>query len=259
MPIPEWKWEMIAIDFVVGLPKTLGKFDSIWVVLDKLTKSAHFIPVRVDYNMQQLAKVYVKEIVRLHGVPLPIISGCGTQFTSKFWGKLHKELDTQFTFSITFHPQRDGQSERAIQAYHSHIDMAPFEALFGRGCRSPIRWFEVGDVKPLGFDLVKDAQDKASEQVLLLVSPIKGLRRFRKKGKFSPRYIGPFEILHCVGPLAYRLALPRSLSGVHLVFHVSMLKKYHGDSDYIIKWDSVLLDKDIQYEEEPVAILDRDI
>ncbi|KAH0781418.1 hypothetical protein KY290_001016 [Solanum tuberosum] len=225
MPIPERKWERIAMDFVVGLPKTLGKFDSIWVVLDRPTKSAHFIPVRVDYNMQQLAKVYVKEIV-----------------------------------SITFHPQRDGQSERAIQAledmlracvidfgrhwdkflpfcqfsynnsYHSYIDMAPFEALYGRGCRSPIGWFEVGDVKPLGVDLVKDAQDKvqsiqakliesqsrqekyadrkvrdmafqAGEQGLLLVSPIKGVRRFRKKGKLSPRYIGPFEIFHCVGPL----------------------------------------------------------
>ncbi|WMV18765.1 hypothetical protein MTR67_012150 [Solanum verrucosum] len=84
MPIPEWKWERIAMDFVVGLPKTLGKFDSIWVVVDRVTKSAHFIPIRIDYNAEQLAKVYVKEIVRLHGVPLSIILHRGTQFTSKF-------------------------------------------------------------------------------------------------------------------------------------------------------------------------------
>jgi len=187
MPIPEWKWERIAMDFVVGLPKTLGKFDSIWVVVDRLTKSAHFIPVRIDYNAEQLAKVYVKEIVRLHGVPLSIISDRGTQFTSKFWRKLHDELGTQLTFSTTFHPQTDGQSERTIQvledmlracvidfgghwdkflplcefsynnSYHSSIDMALFEALYGRGCRSPIRWFEAGDVKLLWVDLVKDA------------------------------------------------------------------------------------------------------
>ncbi|WMV09683.1 hypothetical protein MTR67_003068 [Solanum verrucosum] len=211
------------MDFVAGLPKTLGKFDSIWVVADRLTKSAYFISVIIDYNAEQLAKVYVKEIVRLHGVLLSIISDRGTQFTSKLWRKLHDELGTQLTFSTTFHPQTDGQSERTIQvledmlracvidfgghsdkflplcefsynnSYHSNIDMVPFEALYGRGCRSPIGWFEDGDVKPLGVDLVKDVQDK--------VSPMKGVTRFGKKGKLSLRYISPFEVLECVGQL----------------------------------------------------------
>ena len=80
------------MDFVVGLPKTLGKFDSIWVIVDRLTKSAHFIPVKVTYNVEKLAKLYISEIVRLHGVPLSIISDRGTQFTSKFWKTLHAEL-----------------------------------------------------------------------------------------------------------------------------------------------------------------------
>ncbi|WMV45093.1 hypothetical protein MTR67_038478 [Solanum verrucosum] len=114
-----------------------------------------------------------------------------------------------------------------------------------RGCRSPIGWFEARNVKPLGVNLVKDAQDKAGKQVLLKVSPIKGVMRFDKKGKLSPRYIGSFEILDCVGPVAYRLDLPPSLSGVHPMFYVSM-KKYHGDVDDIIKWDSDLIDKDLQ-------------
>ena len=105
MPIPEWKWGRIAMDFVVGLPKRLGKFDSIWVIVDRLTKSAHFIPVKVTYNAEKLAKIYISEIVRLHGVPLSIISDRGTQFTSKFWKTLHAELGTRLDLSTAFHPQ----------------------------------------------------------------------------------------------------------------------------------------------------------
>ncbi|KAK4726801.1 hypothetical protein R3W88_031718 [Solanum pinnatisectum] len=100
---------------------------------------------------------------------------------------------------------------------------------------------------------------QTSENVLLKVSPMKGVMRFGKKGKPSPRCIGPFEVLEYVGPVAYRLALPPNLSGVHSIFHVSMLKRYHGDGYYIIKWDTIVLDIDLQYEEEPIAILDRDV
>ncbi|WMV25259.1 hypothetical protein MTR67_018644 [Solanum verrucosum] len=136
MPIPEWKWEMIAMDFVVGLPKTLGKFDSIWVVVDRLTKSAHFIPVRIDYNAEQLSKVYVKEIVRLHEVPLSIISDHDGRTVGEDYSSVRRHVEesqiqalelernqltnymmlgTQLTFSTTFHLQTDGQSERTIQ------------------------------------------------------------------------------------------------------------------------------------------------
>ena len=107
-------WERIAMDFVVGLPKTLGKFDSIWEIVDRLTKSAHFIPVKVTYNAEK-AKLYISEVVRLHGVPLSIISDRGTQFTSEFWKTLHAELGTRLDLSTVFHPQTDGQSERTIQ------------------------------------------------------------------------------------------------------------------------------------------------
>ena len=173
-------------------------------------------------------------------------------------------------------------------SYHSSIDMAPFEALYGRRCRSPIGLFDAFEVRPWGTDLLRDSLEKVKsiqekllaaqrrqkeyadrkvrdlefmegEQVLLKVSPMKGVMRFGKRGKLSPRYIGPFEILKRVGEVAYVLALPPGLSGVHPVFHVSMLKRYHGDGNYIIRWDSVLLDEKLSYEEEPVAILDREV
>ena len=100
MLIPEWKWERIAMDFVVGPPKTMGKYDSIWVIVDRLTKSAHFIPVKVTYNAEKLAKLYISEIVRLDGVPLSIISDRGTQFTSMFWKTLHVELVLGWTLVL---------------------------------------------------------------------------------------------------------------------------------------------------------------
>ena len=111
MIIHECKWERIIVDFVVRLPKTLGKFDSISVIVDRLTKSDHLIPVKMTYNAEKLAKLYISEIVRLHGVPLSIISDRGMQFTSMFWRTLHAELGTRLDLSTAFHPQTDGQSE----------------------------------------------------------------------------------------------------------------------------------------------------
>ena len=178
------------MDFVVGLPKTLGKLDSIWVIVDRLNKSAHFIQIKVTYNAEKLARLYISEVVWLHGVPLSIISDRGTQFTSKFWKTLHAELGTRLDLSTAFHPQTDGQFERTIQvledmlracviefgghwdkflpleefsynnSYHSSIDMAPFEALYGRRCRSPIGWFDAFEVRPWGTDLLRESLDK---------------------------------------------------------------------------------------------------
>ena len=113
--IPEWKWDRITMDFVVGLPLTGRKHDSVWVVVDRLTKSAHFLPVRTDYSLDKLAELYIKEIVRLHGIPMSIISDRDSRFTSRFWGKLQEALGTRLNFSTAFHPQTDGQSERVIR------------------------------------------------------------------------------------------------------------------------------------------------
>ena len=190
LSIPEWKWEHISMDFVTGLPKSVKGHDAIWVIVDRLTKSSHFLPIKTTFSLDRLAQLYVMEIVRLHGVPVSIVSNRDPRFTSKFWNSLHKAMGTKLDFSTTFHPQTDGQSERTIQtledmlracvldlkgnwesylpliefaynnSYHSSIEMAPFEALYGRKCRSPICWNEVGERKLLGPELVQLTTEK---------------------------------------------------------------------------------------------------
>ncbi|WVZ60757.1 hypothetical protein U9M48_010738 [Paspalum notatum var. saurae] len=115
LKIPEWKWEEIGMDFIVGLPRTQSGFDSIWVVVDRLTKVAHFIPVKTTYSGAKLAELYMSRIVCLHGVPKKIVSDRGTQFTSHFWKRLHESMGTKLNFSSAYHPQTDGQTERTNQ------------------------------------------------------------------------------------------------------------------------------------------------
>jgi hypothetical protein len=112
LKIPEWKWEEISMYFIVGLSKTQSDYDSIWVIVDRLSKVAHFIPVKTTYKGSKLAELYIARIVCLHGVPKKIVSDRGTQFTSKFWEKLHESMDTKLNFSSAYHPQTDGQTER---------------------------------------------------------------------------------------------------------------------------------------------------
>ena len=103
LSVPQWKWDNITTDFVSGFPLKQQKHDFVWVIVDRLTKSAHFIPVRIDYSMDRLAKLYVDEIVRLHGVPLSIVSDRDPRFTSRFWKELQLTLGTRLNFSIAFH------------------------------------------------------------------------------------------------------------------------------------------------------------
>ena len=113
--IPQWKWERISMDLVTKLPKTSRGHDSIWVIVDRLTKSAHFLPIREDYKMDKLAQIYIDEIVTRHGVPISIISDRDSRFTSRFWQSLQRALGSRLDWSTAYHPQTDGQSERTIQ------------------------------------------------------------------------------------------------------------------------------------------------
>ncbi|CAA7046066.1 unnamed protein product, partial [Microthlaspi erraticum] len=175
LPLPEWKWDMVTMDFVTGLPRTLSKKDAIWVIVDRLTKSAHFLAVKKTDGADRLAQMYMDEIVRLHGVPASIISDRDSKFTSLFWKAFQKAMGTKVNLSTAYHPQTDGQSERTIQtledmlracmldwggrwerhlplaefaynnSYHASLGMSPFEALYGRPCRTPLCWTEVGE------------------------------------------------------------------------------------------------------------------
>ena len=115
LEIPVWKWDNITMDFVTGLPRTREGYDAIWVVVDRLTKSARFIPMKVTYPVEKLAELYVAQVVRLHGIPLSIISDRDARFTSHFWRCVQRSMGSQLKFSTAFHPQTDGQSERTIQ------------------------------------------------------------------------------------------------------------------------------------------------
>ncbi|GJS00601.1 putative reverse transcriptase domain-containing protein [Tanacetum coccineum] len=140
-------------------------------------------------------------------------------------------------------------------SYHSSIQCPPFEALYGRKCRSPVLWAEIREGSLIGPELVLEMTDK----VLLKVSPWKGVMRFGKKDKLAPRYVGPFEILERIGLVAYRLRLPEELSSVHDTFHVSNLKKCLADANLHVPLDEIKVDKILHFFEEPVEIIDHEI
>jgi hypothetical protein len=245
LPIPTWKWEDISMDFIVGLPRTTKGFDSIWVIIDRLTKIAHFLLVRVKYTVATYAELYIARILSLHGVLKTIVSSRGPQFVSKFWEELHKSLGTKLLHSSAYHPQTSGQTERVNQiledmlracvlefpqkwddclplvefsynnSYQESIKMAQFEALYGRRCRTPLNWSELGERWFFRPDLVKQTEKKvqrirhhlkeaqapqkiyadkrlrplvfqAKDYVYLKVSPMKGVNQFGVKGKLAP-------------------------------------------------------------------------
>ncbi|GKB43817.1 reverse transcriptase domain-containing protein [Tanacetum coccineum] len=185
LEIPVWKWERIAMDFFTKLAKTPSGYDIIWVTVDRLTKSAHFIPIRETYSMHKLTKLYIKEIVSRHSVLVSIISDRDSKFISNFWQSLQKAFGTQLDMSTAYHPQTNSQSERTIQtledmlraciidfgkswddhlllvkisysnSYHSSLKSSPFEALYGQKCRSLVCWSEVGDVQLTGPEIVQ--------------------------------------------------------------------------------------------------------
>jgi IS30 family transposase len=139
LKVPEWKWEEIGMDFIVGLPQTPAGYDLIWVIVDRLTKVAHFIPVKTTHSSVRLAELYMSRIVCLHGVPKSIVSDRGTQFTSRFWEKLHESMDMKLHFSSAYHPQIDGQTERTNQILEDML----------RACARMLSFLTTTAIKPV--------------------------------------------------------------------------------------------------------------
>nr|GEZ95834.1 putative reverse transcriptase domain-containing protein [Tanacetum cinerariifolium] len=289
--IPTWKRERITMDFITKLPKTSSEHDTIWVIVDRLTKLAHFIPTREIDSMETPTRLYKKEIVSWHGVSISIISDHDCHFTSRFWQSMQSALGNQLDMSMAYHPQTDGQSERTIQtlkdmlracvinfekgwerhlplvefsynnSYHASIKAAPFEALYGRkystnlttlaNCKRSAKDLRQCKAKAFGIPSWRSCYVK--------VSPQKGVIRFGKRGKLNPRYIGPFKILKKVGPVAYKLELPEELSNVQSTFRISNLKKCLSDESLVILMTELRLDDKLNFVAEPVEIMDREV
>ncbi|GKC23024.1 putative reverse transcriptase domain-containing protein [Tanacetum coccineum] len=291
--IPQWKWDNINMDFVTKLSKSSQGHDTIWVIVDRLTKSVIFTIMREIDSTEKLARMYIKEVVTRHGILVLIIYDRDPKFASHFWRSLQKALGTSLDMSTAYHPQTDGQSERTIQtledmlracvidfgngwvrhlplvefsynnSYHASIKAAPFEALYGQKCRSPVCWAEVGQVQLTGPEMVQETTEKViqikqrmqaardrqksyadlkrkpmefqvRDRVMLKVSPWKGVVRFGKRGKLNPRYVGPFKVLEKVGSVAYKLEQTVPLEGLHV-------------------------DDKLRFVEEPVEIMDQEV
>ncbi|GJY30873.1 putative reverse transcriptase domain-containing protein [Tanacetum coccineum] len=287
--IPEWKWDNITMDFVTKLPKSPQGYDTIWVIVDRLTKSAIFVPMRETDPLEKLAKLYLKEVVARHGIPVSIICDRDPRFASRFWRTLQKALGTSLDMSTTYHPETDGQSERTIQtledmlracvidfgkgwvnhlplvefsynnSYHASIKAAPFEALYGRKCRSPVCWTEVGEAQILGPELIQET----TEKIIQIKQRMQAARDRQKSYADLKRKPMEFQVgdkvLEKVGEVAYKLELPEELSRVHNTFHVSNLKKCYADEPLAVLLDGLHFDDKLQFVEEPVEIMDREV
>ncbi|GJV31150.1 putative reverse transcriptase domain-containing protein [Tanacetum coccineum] len=290
--IPEWKWDNITMDFITKLPKSSQGFDTIWVIVDRLTKSAHFLPIRENDPLDKLARLYLNRIVARHGIPASIICDRDGRFTSNFWRSFQKALGTDISMSTAYHPETDGQSERTIQtledmlracvidfgkgwvkhlplaefsynnSYHASIKAAPYEALYGRKCRSPVCWAEVGEAQLTGPELIQETTEK-----IVLIKQRMQAAQDRQKS-YADRKRKPMEyevgdrVMLKVSPwkgviVSISLELPQELSRVHHTFHVSNLKKCYTDEPLVMPLEGIHVDDKLQFVEEPIEIMER--
>ncbi|GJU02576.1 putative reverse transcriptase domain-containing protein [Tanacetum coccineum] len=208
-------------------------------------------------STEKLARLYIDEVVARHGVPMLIISDQDGWFTSHFWQTLQKSLGTRLDMSTTYYPQTDGQSERTIQNLE---DMLRAVLRLKRCMEGNEKLKAERDrQKTYADNRRKPSEYEVGDRVLLKVSPWKGVIRVGTKGKLAPRYVGPFEILERIGPVAYWLRLPEELSSVHKTFHMSNLKKCLADANLHVPLDEIKIDKPLCFVEEPIEIMDREV
>nr|GEX52024.1 putative reverse transcriptase domain-containing protein [Tanacetum cinerariifolium] len=260
-------YDNITMDFIPKLPKSSQRLDTIWVIVNRLTKSAHFLPTRENDPMDKLARLYLDRIVTRHGTPVSIICDRDGRFTSNFWKTFQNALGTNLDMSTAYHPETDWQSERTIQtledmlhgcvidfgkgwvkhlplvefsynnSYHASIKVAPYEALYGRKCRSPVCWAEVGEAQLTGPEMIQETMEK----IIQIKQRIQATQDRQKS--YADR----------------KLELPQELSRVHHTFHVSNLKKCYVDEPLAMPLEGVHIDDTLQFVEEPIKIMEREI
>ncbi|GJR73396.1 putative reverse transcriptase domain-containing protein [Tanacetum coccineum] len=290
--IPQLKWDNITMDFVTKLPKSSQGYDTIWVIIDRLMKSAIFIPMKEIDPMEKFARMYLKEVVTRHGIPVSIICDHDPRFASNFWISLQKALGTSLDMSTAYHPQTDGQRERTIQtledmlcacvidfgngwvkhlplvefsynnSYHASIKAAPFEALYGRKCCSLVCWVEVGEVQLTGPEIVQETTEKVIQIKQRMQAARDRQKSYadlkRKPMEFQVRDRVMLKVSPCKGVIRFgkRGKLnPR----VHNTFHISNLKKCYSDEPLAVPLEGLHIDDKLRFVEEPIEIMDREV
>ncbi|GJZ48712.1 putative reverse transcriptase domain-containing protein [Tanacetum coccineum] len=250
--IPQWKWENITMDFVTKLPKTATGQDTIWVIIDHLTKSAYFLPMQKDDTLGKLTRQYLKVVVSRHGVASFDLSLTRLEiYFLHFWKSLNKALGWDRHLLLVEFSYNN--------SYHTSIKAAPFEALYGRKCRSPICWAKVGDSQLTGPEIIHET----TEKIFQIKSRIQASRDHQKSYVDVRRKTLEFQVGDKIITnsrfVAYRLELPEKLSRVHSTFHVSNLKKCLADEPLAIPLDEIQVDDKLHFIEEPVEIMDREV
>ncbi|GJW54017.1 putative reverse transcriptase domain-containing protein [Tanacetum coccineum] len=225
------------MDFIRKLPKSSSGQDMIWVVVDRLTKSAHFLPIREDYKTEKLAKIYTNEIVARHGVLVSIISDHDGRFTSHLWQAFQEMLGTRLDMSMAYHPQTDGQSEHTIQTLEDMLRACVMDFGGSWDTHLPLIEFSYNNSYHRNIENGSNPPEKLADT----------------------RRADQYEIVERVGPVAYRLKLPQELSCVHDTFHVSNLKKCLAEPDVQVPLDEIEIDENLRFVEEPIEIVDRDV
>ncbi|GJX33917.1 putative reverse transcriptase domain-containing protein [Tanacetum coccineum] len=262
--IPEWKWDNITMDFITKLPKSSQGFDTIWVIVDRLTKSAHFLPIRENDPLDKLARLYLNRIVARHGIPASIICDRDGRFTSNFWRSFQKALGTDISMSTAYHPETDGQSERTIQTLEDMLRACVID--FGKDWvkHLPLAEFSYNNsyhasIKAAPYEALnngKDCPDQAADASCSGLT--KELRRSEMKAD-GVRSWGQSYAQAKVRKVGYKLEHPQELSRVHHTFHVSNLKKCYADKPLVMPLEGVHVDDKLQFVEEPIEIMERKI